>query len=467
MKLKNHDYIITIGAILLATLSLLLIYSTTFQSTTPETGAGTLAKQIIFFIAGFIIYFLISTIKISWMKSLKLMLSIYFLTIGSLVYVKIFGEDIANTNRWITILGFSIQPAEYAKLSLVLVTAALFGVKKEVLGNIVSWKENQQRSKFKNFLIRLNNRRPQLLPTIISATLALPVILLIFIQPAFGNSIIISIIWLCVLFAASFNQLKLINFTLPVLLLSLFSWEVLNIGYGVQVLSTNISSSELLVVILASMLCALLSRIKIFWVMIAILIGFSIQPFIQTIWESDIISPYQKERVEVFFNSPEDDPLDAGYQVKQSKIAIGSGRVWGRGYLQGTQSALQVLPFAHTDFIFASLAEQFGMLGSIILLGIYSAILYRIVKIAIDSNDEFSFLVGIGIAITLVLSIFINIGMNMGQLPVTGIPLPLLSYGGSSVLVTLIGLGIVQSIKQDAKIKDVSESFNPSNSPWR
>lgn len=448
-------------------LSLLLIYSTTFQAKTAETGAGTLKKQIIFFIIGFIVYFSLSTFRISWLKNLKLLLVIYFITILSLIYVKFFGEDIANTNRWITILGFNIQPAEYAKITLILVTAALFGIKEEVMGTFINWNDARKESFLKKFFANINDDYPQLVLTFMTGLLALPVILLVFIQPAFGNSIIITMIWLSVIFAASYYQSKLITFLIPILLLPLFSWNVLNFDSSNNFIVSNLSIFELSLVILITLIVAFISKIKLYWILLAVLIGFSIQPLIQTIWGSNIVSPYQKERVEVFFNSPEEDPLDAGYQVKQSKIAIGSGRVWGRGYLQGTQSTLQVLPFAHTDFIFASLAEQFGMFGSMILLLIYAVILYRIVHISIESNSEFSFLIGIGIAMTLLLNIFINVGMNMGKLPVTGIPLPLLSYGGSSVLVNLIGLGIVQSIKQDIKIKDISESFNPSNSPWR
>lgn len=154
---------------------------------------------------------------------------------------------------------------------------------------------------------------------------------------------------------------------------------------------------------------------------------------------------YQKERLLVFLN-PNIDPLGAGYTVIQSKIAIGSGSFLGRGWLSGTQSQLHFLPESHTDFIFATFAEQWGFAGSVILLLLYYFLIRQGILIAQKTSDCFGRLLAFGISFMLTIQIFINIAMNLGLAPVVGLPLPLMSYGGSSVLATFIALGILVNI---------------------
>ncbi|ANK82289.1 MAG: rod shape-determining protein RodA [Rhizobiales bacterium NRL2] len=154
---------------------------------------------------------------------------------------------------------------------------------------------------------------------------------------------------------------------------------------------------------------------------------------------------YQKGRVMTFFN-PERDPLGAGYHILQSKIALGSGGVAGKGFLQGTQSHLNFLPEMRTDFIFTMLAEEFGMMGGLALLAIYTLILIYAYVIGFRSRNQFGRLVAIGIAATFFLYVFINVGMVTGILPVVGVPLPLISYGGTAMLTLLIGFGLILSV---------------------
>ncbi|RJO59410.1 rod shape-determining protein RodA [Candidatus Parcubacteria bacterium] len=158
-----------------------------------------------------------------------------------------------------------------------------------------------------------------------------------------------------------------------------------------------------------------------------------------------ILQDYQKDRIRVLFQ-PNADPLGRGYNVTQSIIAIGSGNLFGRGFGQGTQSQLNFLPEQQTDFIFSVFAEEFGFLGSAILLAAYILMLVRTALIARQAREDFGAFLAAGIGIWLVAQLFINVGMNMGLLPVAGIPLPLVSAGGSSLVATLIGLGLVQSI---------------------
>mgnify|MGYP000319827323 FL=1 len=161
---------------------------------------------------------------------------------------------------------------------------------------------------------------------------------------------------------------------------------------------------------------------------------------------------YQKNRVLIFLN-PEQDPLGTGYHIHQSKIAFGSGGVFGKGFLQGSQSHLNFLPEKQTDFIFTMLAEEFGMVGGLVLLGLYLLLMVYGVAISLRSRNQFGRLLAIGLTFNLFLYVFINIAMIMGLVPVVGVPLPLISYGGTVMLTVLVGLGLVMSVWLHRDIK--------------
>ena len=158
------------------------------------------------------------------------------------------------------------------------------------------------------------------------------------------------------------------------------------------------------------------------------------------------LKPYQKLRILTFFN-PERDPLGAGYQIIQSKIAVGSGGLSGKGFLRGTQSYLDFLPEKHTDFIFTLYSEEYGFLGSLLLLFLYSILIYRIIKIGSISRSFFPKLFCYGFGTAIFIYIVINMSMVLGMLPIVGSPLPIMSYGGSSMMATMIGLSIVMGCK--------------------
>jgi rod shape determining protein RodA len=168
-------------------------------------------------------------------------------------------------------------------------------------------------------------------------------------------------------------------------------------------------------------------------------------PFVITFLE-----PYQKLRILTFLD-PDRDPLGAGYQIIQSKIAIGSGGFFGKGFLQGTQSYLDFLPEKHTDFIFTLFSEEFGFIGSIALLLLYSIIIFRIIRIGAISTSSFAKLFCFGYAFAIFIYITVNLSMVLGLLPIVGSPLPIMSYGGSSILATMIGFGIVMSARVHSK----------------
>jgi len=178
---------------------------------------------------------------------------------------------------------------------------------------------------------------------------------------------------------------------------------------------------------------------KIYFLICAAALGIFSAP----VW--GLLKPYQKERILVFIN-PTLDTLGAGYNVIQSTIAVGSGQLLGRGFGQGTQSHLQFLPVYWTDFIFAAFAEEWGFVGTFAVVGLYLLLFLVLLRVAMRARDSFGALLVFGIFLIFFFQFTVNVGMNLGLLPVTGIPLPLISYGGSSFLVSMALLGLAQSV---------------------
>ena len=189
-----------------------------------------------------------------------------------------------------------------------------------------------------------------------------------------------------------------------------------------------------------------LSGLKKRYLAIAFALFLAYLPFM---WSS--IHPFQKKRVLSFLN-PESDPLGSGYHLIQSKIAIGSGGVFGKGWLNSTQGQLDFLPERTTDFIFAILAEEFGFLGVSLLIGIYLFIIWRGIMIAVNAQDLFSRLLASSISLTFFVYVFVNIAMTTGLLPVVGVPLPLISSGGTSMVTIMVGLGMLMSIQTHRRL---------------
>ena len=192
------------------------------------------------------------------------------------------------------------------------------------------------------------------------------------------------------------------------------------------------------------------------WVGVLIISGIKLRHFLVLVfcgfllfvlsWTT-VLKDYQKERILSFIQPQLSDPLKIGWSQRQAEIAIGSGGVFGQGFGRGSQAQHGFLPEPQTDFIFAAIAEEFGLMGVSVLLILFSILIWRLIKIALLATSNFPRLFAAGLAISIFSQIFIHIGMNLGLLPIVGIPLPLISYGGSSLIAILIGLGIAQSIK--------------------
>ena len=197
-----------------------------------------------------------------------------------------------------------------------------------------------------------------------------------------------------------------------------------------------------LIVLASGCIPVFLAGFPLLILIILIMVVIISSPFL---WAS--LTPYMQQRVITLFN-PESDLLGAGWNISQSKTAIGSGGFWGKGYLNGTQSQLDFIPESHSDFIFSVIGEEFGFLGIFLLLMLYGIILYRVFKIALNSSTEFSRLAATSIGFIFLIYIWINVSMTVGTLPVVGVPLPLISQGGTSILIHLVAFGFVLSMKR-------------------
>lgn len=353
-KIKYFDWPLFLSIIILFGLGILGIFSLT--KTPQQLFSRLFINQLIYFLLGLIIFFIVSFQDYSLYKRLPnffYFLSI-FLLIFSFLWAKIFHLPIA---RWIVLGGFQFQPSEFVKVLLLFFLAWYFSEK--------SFSQKDIRTFIFSFFLVL-------VPFILTA-----------VQPDLGTALTFWVIW------------------------------------GVMILFSSVNKKYLLFSFL----------------------GFLI--FLPFGW--NLLKDYQKNRILVFLD-PNRDPLGTGYHVLQSIIAIGSGGFWGKGIGQGIQSQLQFLPTPYTDFIFAALAEELGFVGVVFLLGTFFVLFFRILQIIKKSKDLFGRFLGLGILGILLFQMFVNIGMNMGIMPVTGIPLPLISYGGSALITTLWLLGVVESI---------------------
>ncbi|MCA9383691.1 FtsW/RodA/SpoVE family cell cycle protein, partial [Candidatus Dojkabacteria bacterium] len=380
---------------------------------------------------------------------------------------------IAGTNRWINFGFFSFQPSEYAKIILILCTAAVFTIYDKVVDerpylviNRTLTKVNQEgiAKRFSVFSGRVLENYPMIGKYILSIVVVAPIVLLTFIQPALGSSIIIAMIWGIMLIVTYPQQDKLFGFLIVAgiffaALTRIAHIQLIDDSYFSVSFGTNtINYITLAIMFIGIIVTYFVARLRIITIIIALILSVTMLSGFILAWNK-VLPDYQKTRITTFIGGPEANPLTAGYQVRQSRIAIGSGRLLGRGFLQGTQSGNNVLTQAHTDFVFAAISEQFGFIGGSMVMFLYIILIMRVLQVGLNTKSTYGSVVTSGVAALLLLHIFINIGMNLGKLPVTGIPLPLISYGGSSVFVILISLGIVQAIGGSQKPVDIGDNL--------
>lgn len=405
------DLYIFIPTVIISIIGLITLLSTTIESNGQFGDLDIFRKQVIFFVLGYILFYLATLIDVSLLKYPQVVIPVYLLTIILLVLVFFIGPVINNVQRWLVIGGIQIQPSEIAKISVILVTASIFSFK----------------DKYNEWILLL-----------FSFLLVLPIFLLIYFEPAGSMSFLTLFIWFIVAFTGLSNQLR--N-SVALLIIGLISSSMFLISFTGN-----------WIYILLSVLSLIISVFGFYYrkswkivVAVSLVIGLLLGSFSILLY-SNILKDYQKERIEAFLN-PTQSTQDIGFNVNQSRIAIGSGQLFGKGFGNGTQSKRDFLPEHQTDFIFASFAEEYGLVGSLLLIALFGVIIVRILVISLDkSGNTLYSIILVGIALKILVEIFVNIGTNLGVIPATGIPLPLVSAGGTITLVTLFSLGIVQSI---------------------
>ncbi|MCP3889981.1 MAG: rod shape-determining protein RodA [Desulfobulbaceae bacterium] len=216
-------------------------------------------------------------------------------------------------------------------------------------------------------------------------------------------------------------------------------------------LQPDLGTALMLGIIFVSMTVFVKLRLSTYAIMGSLALGLGIFA-----WEK-LLKPYQKQRIQTFLH-PEKDPMGHGYQIMQSKIAVGSGGKFGKGYMEGTQGHLHFLPERHTDFAFSVWGEEWGFAGSLVFLGTYFSMLLWGLYVAMNAKDRFGVLLSFGVVTLIFWQAIINLFMIMGFLPVVGIPLPLVSYGGSSLLTTVLGLAILMNVRMRRFQPDMSKN---------
>lgn len=317
-----------------------------------------------------------------------------------LVAVMFIGTVGGGAQSWLGIGGFYLQPSEFAKLSIIISLAAMLSVRDaSTLWGVAS---------------------------ALTVT-ALPWIL-VFIQPDLGTSLVFGAITLAMLYWANCNPGWLVLFVSPLVATILFHL-VLPAWLG------------------WSLAMGLIAWFTLPWrwfsTVLATAINLVSGKLGDMVWS--LLKDYQKDRL-VLFLDPDKDPLGGGYHLIQSRIAIGAGQLWGQGWGHGTQTQLNFIPEQHTDFIFSAVGEEWGFVGAMVVIVAYWLICFRLVIIAQNAKDDFGSLLVIGVLAMILFQVAINIGMTIGLAPITGIPLPWLSYGRSALLTNFIALGMVESV---------------------
>jgi rod shape determining protein RodA len=330
-----------------------------------------------------------------------LLVPLYGLTVASLIGVRFIGTSALGAQRWISIAGFHVQPSEFAKLGAILLLAGV--------------------------LSRYPIERPVdlLRPT---GVFLIPWAL-VFIEPNLGTSLVFGAVLLVMLFWAG----------MPV------AWVVLLLS---PLASAILAGTFPLALVILIPLIGLLAYRSLPWKRTGLAIVLAVQGLASILtpylWQHGL-KAYQRDRL-VMFLDPSKDPLGGGYHLLQSKIGIGSGELWGTGLMHGQLTKLRFIPEQHTDFIFSALGEETGFLGSILVVIGFVVLMWRLLQIAGKARTDFESLVVVGIGAMVMFQVVVNICMTIGLGPVTGIPLPWMSYGRSSMLVNFIALGLCASV---------------------
>lgn len=417
------------------------VFTTTFVKS--EGISSLFWNQVLFYAVGIVMFVLISNIDLKFFKRWELIGGGFILNVAFLIWVLILGAQINGARRWIAIGGFTLQPSEFAKIAIILTTAFLLSYKfKRNVSKIYNVYTANQDPGFLKIFFR-NNLQKIILLSISFAALLITVFL-IFQQNSLGNSLLITAIYGLMLLSLIKLSKSTFVYFLSLIIGVIFSLAI----FEPESLLANVSIEAK--IILLSIFCVsvslLIKYIKGNFIIFASLLlsGLAIIPLI-TFAYGHLLLDYQKVRIESYISNDNNQNLSINWNREQSKTAVGAGQIFGRGIMKGTQVNSGLLPFPETDFIFASIAEQTGFIGASFVIILFYLLILRILSYCKNAGT-FGRLICVGVASMIILNVFQNIGMNIGILPITGVPLPLISYGGSSVLSIFIGLGLTQAV---------------------
>lgn len=393
--LKLSDKGIWLGAAFLIFAGLLMILSTTFSLQQKAGGDPFLffRRQFFSFLVGLIFMGLASYVDYHRLKAFAVPL--YVIMIVSLMILLFTGQTIQGAQRWLSIGFLSFQPSEIAKLFLIIVLAAL-----------------------------ISSQRKFNIPLVLFIS-GIP-FLMVFFQPDLGTSLVFLVVTLGIIFYIRPSFRFLVILLTPFISLVLYKFFYIWLIY-----------------LFLLWLILYFSREKVLAILLIILLNIGVGVGFPYMW--NMLKDYQKMRIVAFLN-PNIDPQGMGYHTLQSKIAVGAGGLFGRGYLRGSQTQLHFIPEQHSDFVFSAVAEEFGFLGIMIVMSVVLFLIWRFLSLADEVEDKFASILLIGMAVMFAFHFFVSIGMTLGLLPVVGIPFPFLSFGGTSLVVNMTAIGIIQSI---------------------
>jgi rod shape determining protein RodA len=353
------------------------------------------SKQLILGIAGLAIMIIMAFIPFKLIQRSSYLF--YGLSLFLLVVVLFFGSRGFGAERWLAIGPLKLQPSELAKLATIMAVAS--------------------------YLSRTDVNANQAKNLVVSVAFFIVPFLLIAKQPDLGTSLVFIILCLPMLYWAGLNWFYMFIFLTPAL---------------TMLLSFSFLAFLIWMIFISSVL--IISRRKPIILVAVFLLHIVVGLVTPVLWSQ--LKPYQKQRILTFAN-PEADPKGSGYQIIQSKVAIGSGGIWGKGFLEGSQTQLRFLPAQHTDFIFSVIGEEWGFVGVAVIVLLFITLILYLIYLAGIVRSLYASLVITGITTVLFFHIVVNIGMTIGLAPVTGLPLPFISYGGSFLLSVFIMMGIV------------------------
>ncbi len=397
---EYFDRITFFCVIALTAIGALSIYSATYDAHASHS----FLRQIVWACTGFVLMIITMFIPLRVLQ--RNAMRIFYSSLSLLVLVLVMGKIVYGSKSWLGIGGLGIQPSEFVKVTTMLALAS--------------------------YLSRSDIHVDELKDLVKTSVIVMLPIALIMLQPDFGTSLTFIGMFIPVLYWAGASNFLIIIIVAPALVAA----------------SAIFGTTTFIIVLLVLGIALYMLNENRFVTAVMFGVNIVIGIFVQYGYER--LPAYQQKRISTFLD-PNNDPLGAGYNVIQAKVAIGSGGFWGKGFLHGTQTQLNFIPKQWTDFIFCVPGEEFGFIGVVVVLGLFAVLLYHGVQLAFIAKNKFGSLLAIGITALFAFHTFVNVGMSLGLMPVVGIPLPFLSYGGSSLCSYMIMAGLMMNVYTNRK----------------